>query len=268
MALQRAKASLISTKLGWSASRSAPRVSSENTTPQPKVASGGLRSITRTWWPGSAFFMSSAKYSPAGPPPRMPIFMATAGSSLEHVGQALELRHVGDGGQQHQVVAPGLLVPAHQVLDHLRRGQVARGDALGEGSGEGVVVAQVGGAALRVRLAAERVVGLPPQPRAARAAGLGPRRPGSGGRAREGARRAAAVDVAVAVPGHAREGTAAGAADQQVGAVGLRRPGPDPAAVLERLAQVGELGVEALAAVAVVDAHHDKVLAPGAAGPV
>src|SRR6266540_311371 len=138
-------------KVKASTARSAPnhaylvvcrsRLGSENTTPQPKVASGGLRSITRTWWPGSAFFMSSAKYSPAGPPPRMPIFMATAGSSLEHVGQALELRHVGDGGQQHQVVAPGLLVPAHQVLDHLRRGQVARGDALGEGSGEGVVVA-------------------------------------------------------------------------------------------------------------------------------
>src|SRR6266540_1458049 len=129
-------------KVKASTARSAPnhaylvvcrsRLGSENTTPQPKVASGGLRSITRTWWPGSAFFMSSAKYSPAGPPPRMPIFMATAGSSLDHVG---------DGGQQHQVVAPGLLVPAHQVLDHLRRGQVARGDALGEGSGEGVVVA-------------------------------------------------------------------------------------------------------------------------------
>src|SRR6266540_5401324 len=105
MALQRAKASLISTKVSWSASRSAPRVSSENTTPQPKVASGGLRSITRTSWRGSAFFISSAKYSPAGPPPRMPILMVSA----EHVGQALQLRHVGNRRQQHQVVASRLL---------------------------------------------------------------------------------------------------------------------------------------------------------------
>src|ERR671935_261504 len=52
MALQRAKASLISAKLGWSASRSAPSVSSENTTPQPKVASGALRSRTVTSWAG------------------------------------------------------------------------------------------------------------------------------------------------------------------------------------------------------------------------
>src|SRR6266511_2815319 len=221
MALQRAKASLISTKLGWSASRSAPRVSSENTTPQPKVASGGLRSITRTSWPASAFLMSRAKYSPAGPPPRMPILMATGRSSPQHVGQALELRHVGDRRQQHQVVASRLLVAAYQVFDHLGRGEVAGGDALGEGTGEGVVVAQVGSAALGVSLAAERIVGLSPQGRPAGAAGLGPRRPRSGGRVREGAWRPAAVHVAVAVPGHARERPAGGTADQQVGAVGL-----------------------------------------------
>src|SRR5215831_295728 len=28
-----------------------------------------------TWWDGSSFFMSKAKYRPAGPPPTMPIFI-------------------------------------------------------------------------------------------------------------------------------------------------------------------------------------------------
>ena len=50
-----AHASVIAVKVGSSASRRRPSVSSENTTPKPKVASGGLRSTTTTSWRGSAF---------------------------------------------------------------------------------------------------------------------------------------------------------------------------------------------------------------------
>jgi hypothetical protein len=38
-----------------------PRVSSENTTPKPKVSSGALRSHTVISWEGSRFFISAAK---------------------------------------------------------------------------------------------------------------------------------------------------------------------------------------------------------------
>src|SRR6266511_3894282 len=263
MALQRAKASLISTKLGWSASRSAPRVSSENTTPQPKVASGGLRSITRTWWRGSAFFISSAKYRPAGPAPRMPILTATVRRSRQNLGQALELRQLRHGRQQHQVVASRLLVATHQILDQLRRGQVAGRDALGERAREGIVVPQVGGAPVGLRPVAEREVGLAPKARPAGAPGIGPGRPRLGRGAGEGPGRAPAVDVAVGVPGHTGEGPPARAAHQQLGPARLARRRAD-AAVLPRLAQIGELLVEAPAAVPVVGAGDVVVLVPGA----
>ncbi len=43
------------------ASRSAPKVSSEKTTPHPKVASGAFRSYTVISWPPSSFFIRIAK---------------------------------------------------------------------------------------------------------------------------------------------------------------------------------------------------------------
>ena len=50
-------------------------VSFENTTPQPKVSSGRLRSTTSTSCAGSRSFIEIAKYSPAGPAPMQTIFM-------------------------------------------------------------------------------------------------------------------------------------------------------------------------------------------------
>ena len=61
MASHFANVSVISSKDGRSASRRAPSVSSENTTPHPKVASGGFRSRTVTSWAASTFFISRPK---------------------------------------------------------------------------------------------------------------------------------------------------------------------------------------------------------------
>src|SRR5262249_62366025 len=69
MSSQWAKARVISAWLSASASAKFSRVASEKTTPKPKVSSARLRSTTVTSWVGSAFFISKAKYNPAGPPP-------------------------------------------------------------------------------------------------------------------------------------------------------------------------------------------------------
>ena len=75
MSSQRWKLRRISAWLSGSACAKLPSVASENTTPQPKVSSGRLRSITVMSCRGSAFFMRMEKYSPAGPPPMQTIFM-------------------------------------------------------------------------------------------------------------------------------------------------------------------------------------------------
>ena len=111
---------MISAQVGWSASRNDPSVSSENTTPQPNVASGALRSWTTISWRGSAFLASSAKYRPAGPAPMTSILTAVLRPGRQHVGQAVELLEIGDGRQEHELVAPRLLVAAAQVDDRLR----------------------------------------------------------------------------------------------------------------------------------------------------
>src|SRR4029453_3498580 len=149
-------------------------------------AAGAFRSTPGISWAGSARLASSAKYRPAGPPPRTP--MRIPASSGEHVGQAVELGRVGDGGQQDQVVAAGLLVAADEVLDGTAAGGGAGGDPSGEGAGEGVVVAQVGAAAVVV---AEGEVALAPQLGAARPLQVPPGRPRLGGGAGEGPRRGA-----------------------------------------------------------------------------
>ena len=51
-------------------------VASENTTPQPKVSYGLLRSTTVMSWCTPSFFISRPKYRPAGPPPMQTIFMS------------------------------------------------------------------------------------------------------------------------------------------------------------------------------------------------
>ncbi len=69
------KLASIAAALSGSLCQSLSRVSFENTTPQPKVSSGRLRSITRTSCVGSRSFIEIAQYSPAGPPPMQTIFI-------------------------------------------------------------------------------------------------------------------------------------------------------------------------------------------------
>ena len=61
MSVQRAKSRSIWSWTTASAPSIPPRVSSENTTPKPKVSSGALRSQTVTSWRGSSPFISAAK---------------------------------------------------------------------------------------------------------------------------------------------------------------------------------------------------------------
>src|SRR5437764_9840692 len=105
------------------------------------------------------------------------------------LGKTLQLGWVGDGGEEDQLVAALLLVAPDEVLHRLRRGQVGGRDPLREGPGEGVVVAQIIGAALRV---AEGEVALAPKLRRSRPLRLAPGGAGPRGGAREGSWRAAA----------------------------------------------------------------------------
>ncbi len=75
MSVQRAKARSIAACTTSSAPAMPVSVSSENTTPKPKVSSGALRSHTVTWCAGSNCFISAAKYNPPGPPPAIAILI-------------------------------------------------------------------------------------------------------------------------------------------------------------------------------------------------
>jgi hypothetical protein len=66
----------------WDSGSAAARLPSvwlENTTPQPKVSLARFLSSTVTSCRGSAFFISRAKYRPAGPPPTQTIRMRLQG---------------------------------------------------------------------------------------------------------------------------------------------------------------------------------------------
>ena len=69
MSSQRANSRCIAAWIAGSACSMPPSVSSEKTTPKPKVSSGALRSQTVTSRPGSSCLTSAAEYSPPGPPP-------------------------------------------------------------------------------------------------------------------------------------------------------------------------------------------------------
>src|SRR6266516_1352942 len=164
MALHVAKVSVISSNVGRSESRSAPSVSSENTTPHPYVASGGFRSITLMSCEGSAFFMSRLKYSPAGPAPRVTMRIGRPSPlgwlpSAQDFGEPVELLEVGHGGEQDQLVTAGLFIATDDVDDGLGSDQVRRGDLLGERPGERVVVTKVVGARAD-RVLSEREIAL------------------------------------------------------------------------------------------------------------
>src|SRR5881296_2246047 len=119
MAPHRANVSVISVYVSKSASRNAPRVSSENTTPHPNVASGGFRSKTVIPCDGSAFFMRSAKYRPAGPAPTTATLTPSPRPSREHVREALHLGDVGHGREQHQLVAARFGIASDELLHRL-----------------------------------------------------------------------------------------------------------------------------------------------------
>src|SRR6266542_2123060 len=260
MAPHRANVSVISVYVSKSASLNDPRVSSENTTPQPNVASGGLRSNTVTSWEGSAFFISMAKYSPAGPPPRTPI-LTSGPASREDVGQPGVLREIRDGGKQHQLVAPRLLVSADELLHRLGGGEVRRGDPLGERAGERVVVAQVPGAVFG-RVFTEGEVALAPHLGAIGPAHVGPRRPRLRRRASEGPRWPASVHVAVGPSSHPSERLSAQSPHQE------RRAPAAPSGPRSTLLPVRphreELIREPLSPIAVLDPGDRIVLAAGA----
>src|SRR5579862_1795913 len=66
-----------------------PMVSSEKTTPQPKVSSGRFRSYTSTRTDGSALRSRMAEYRPAGPPPRHTIRLILAVPLFAAISPAL-----------------------------------------------------------------------------------------------------------------------------------------------------------------------------------
>src|SRR6266702_1913529 len=66
-----------------------PMVSSEKTTPQPKVSSGRFRSYTSIRTDGSALRSRMAAYSPAGPPPRHTIRLILAVPLYTSISPAL-----------------------------------------------------------------------------------------------------------------------------------------------------------------------------------
>src|SRR6476646_403870 len=111
-----------------------PRVSSEKTTPKPKVSSGALRSQTVTSWAGSSCFISAARYRPPGPPPAMAILMALP-SGLDR-----DVRRLRAG---HLAVAAGssgfLADPATQLVVLELAAAVAR-QGVGEPDVAGVLV--------------------------------------------------------------------------------------------------------------------------------
>ena len=61
MSVQRAKSCSIRSWTTVSAPSIAPRVSSENTTPNPNVSSGAFRSHTVISWAGSSDFIRTAR---------------------------------------------------------------------------------------------------------------------------------------------------------------------------------------------------------------
>ena len=97
--------------------------------------------------------------------------------SRDRLREPAQLREVGDGREQDELVAARLLVAADEVLDGPRAREVLRRNPLRERAGEGVVVPQVLGSAAGV---AEAEVALAPEARLPRATeirpcGLGPR---------------------------------------------------------------------------------------------
>src|ERR687895_437714 len=77
MSSQRANSAVMAAWTAGSACSMPPSVSSENTTPNPKVSAGALRSHTVISCWGPSCFIKMPKYSPPGPPPMQAICMSS-----------------------------------------------------------------------------------------------------------------------------------------------------------------------------------------------
>src|SRR5450432_2186619 len=91
-----------------------PRVSSENTTPKPKVSSAALRSQTVISCSGPSCWASAAKYSPPGPPP----MTAMRTLAARRAAQQIALQLAGGGPRQavHELDGPRVLVRRDLLL--------------------------------------------------------------------------------------------------------------------------------------------------------
>src|SRR5207253_5542426 len=140
---------------------------------------------------------------------------------VDNLGQPVYLVECRRCGEQHQLIAAGILVASDKIHDRARRCQVPGRDLLGEWSRECVVMTQVRGATLGGPVA-KREVAHAPEGRTPRPAEVGPGGESFRRRASEGARWPAAMHVAVAVPRHPSERLATRSADEQIRASPFR----------------------------------------------
>src|SRR5215475_4923732 len=100
-----------------------PSVSSEKTTPKPKVSSAALRSHTVISWCGPSCAASAEKYSPPGPPPmtamRTSGRLGGRGTGLSAQAEPLQLAGGGLGQLGDVDDASRVLVRGDPLLDEL-----------------------------------------------------------------------------------------------------------------------------------------------------
>src|SRR5437667_3451903 len=149
--------------------------------------------------------------------------LRVTGSSTDHVGQAVELAQVGHGGEQHQLIATGILIPSDELGNGLGGSEQTSGYFLGEGSGEGVIVPQIGSAGLG--RSTKREVRLPPEAGLARASSISPGSPGLVSSPGKGPGRTTSMHIAVGVASHPGEDLVTQSSHQQLRTIGLSRLG-------------------------------------------
>src|SRR3954451_14928042 len=151
MSSQRANSCSMLAKIDRSAPSMPVSVSSEKTTPKPKVSSAALRSHTSTSCRGSSCFASEAKYRPPGPPPTTAMRIAAPRSLrlLRAAAQDVALHLAGGRARQrvHELDAPRGLVRRDLLLDELAQRacqSLARGRTAGADHERGHQLAAVG----------------------------------------------------------------------------------------------------------------------------
>src|ERR1700722_7349825 len=110
---------------------------SENTTPQPKVSSGRLRSKTSMLASGMALRSRIAAYSPAGPPPTQTIRLIPAGTPVAALLQACRLCYIASYFRcqsfLHRARRPPHTRESHEHGNAVSRQIVRRSGATGGG---------------------------------------------------------------------------------------------------------------------------------------